>query len=33
MANLIKTEHGLLFYDDFKEHTLIWTLSPGNTRM
>ena len=29
MANLIKTEHGLLFYDDFKEHTLMWTLSPS----
>ena len=30
MANLIKSETGLLFYDDFSEKTLMWTLSPSD---
>lgn len=29
MANLIKTANGLLFYDDFSQKTLMWTLSPS----
>lgn len=30
MANLMKTNNGLLFYDDFSEKTLMWTLSPSD---
>ena len=30
MANLNKTSSGLLFYDDFSEKTLMWTLSPSD---
>ena len=30
MANLTKTRSGLLFYDDFSEKTLMWTLSPSD---
>ena len=30
MANLTKTQNGLLFYDDFSEKTLMWTLSPSD---
>lgn len=30
MANLIKSDSGLLFYDDFSEKTLMWTLSPSD---
>lgn len=30
MANLIKSSNGLLFYDDFSEKTLMWTLSPSD---
>ena len=30
MANLIKTQNGLLFYDDFSEKTLMWTQSPSD---
>ena len=30
MANLMKTQNGLLFYDDFSERTLMWTLSPSD---
>ena len=30
MANLMKTQNGLLFYDDFSEKTLMWTLSPSD---
>lgn len=29
MANLIKSANGLLFYDDFSEKTLMWTLTPS----
>lgn len=29
MANLIKTANGLLFYDDFSQRSLVWTLSPS----
>ena len=29
MANLIKSANGLLFYDDFSQKTLMWTLSPS----
>lgn len=30
MANLNKTQSGLLFFDDFSEKTLMWTLSPSD---
>jgi len=30
MASLNKTNNGLLFYDDFSEKTLMWTLSPSD---
>ena len=30
MANLNKTNSGLLFFDDFSERTLMWTLSPSD---
>ena len=30
MATLNKTASGLLYYDDFHEQSLIWTLSPSN---
>lgn len=30
MAQLNKTANGLLFFDDFKEQTLMWTLSPSD---
>jgi len=30
MANLNKTNNGLLFFDDFSERTLMWTLSPSD---
>ena len=30
MAKLNKVNNGLLFYDDFQEKTLMWTLSPSN---
>lgn len=30
MANLIKSANGLLFYDDFSEKTLMWTLTPSH---
>ena len=30
MATLNKTSSGLLYYDDFKERSLMWTLSPSN---
>ena len=30
MANLMKTQNGLLFYDDFSEKSLMWTLSPSD---
>jgi hypothetical protein len=30
MAKLNKVSNGLLFFDDFKEKTLMWTLSPSN---
>lgn len=30
MTNLMKTQNGLLFYDDFSEKTLMWTLSPSD---
>lgn len=29
MSNLLKSQNGLLFYDDFSEKTLMWTLSPS----
>lgn len=31
MSKLNKTSHGLLFYDDFSEKTLMWTLSPSDS--
>lgn len=30
MARLNKTASGLIYYDDFKEKSLMWTLSPSN---
>lgn len=30
MAKLNKVSNGLIFYDDFQERTLMWTLSPSN---
>ena len=30
MSNLTKSTNGLLFYDDFSEKTLMWTVSPSN---
>ncbi len=30
MAKLNKSQNGLIFYDDFKEPTLLWTLSPSD---
>lgn len=30
MANLMKTQNGLLFYDDFSSKSLMWTLSPSD---
>lgn len=31
MAKFNKTNDGLIFYDDFKEQSLMWTLSPSNS--
>ena len=30
MSNLVKTQDGLLFYDDFSDKSLMWTLSPSD---
>jgi hypothetical protein len=30
MSNITKIKSGLLYLDDFKERSLLWTLSPGD---